>query len=365
MRALIATCAVVLSLSATVDAQPILCESAPGGGYRECRVSSSGTIRLVHEISERACFEGLTWGTLSAGVVWVDRGCRATFAANAARPDALGKDRVVCESKVDRVVCPADTTGGVIVRQQLSKAACVEGETWGFDDERGLIWVDRGCRAEFLLGGATPFARTPVNFDSVVHCESKDGRRKHCLADTSAGVQLVRQLDDNPCGYGKEWGYDAKGVWVAKRCRAIFAVAGKPKAMARAVTCVSSGTRNQCAAETRYGVALVRQLGGTECVLDRTWGFDESGVWVTEGCHAQFALGGFRLPAGAVPATAARVTCESLDGKLVECAVDTARGVGLVHQTSDVDCVLNRTWGYGPDGIWVDGGCRAEFAVAR
>ncbi|MEA2465408.1 MAG: hypothetical protein QOJ98_3155, partial [Acidobacteriota bacterium] len=34
-------------------------------------------------------------------------------------------------------------------------------------------------------------------------------------------------------------------------------------------------------------------------------------------------------------------------------------------QTGSVNCVLNRNWGYGPDGIWVDGGCRAEFAVAR
>ncbi|MFN2240619.1 MAG: DUF3011 domain-containing protein, partial [Thermoanaerobaculia bacterium] len=29
----------------------------------------------------------------------------------------------------------------------------------------------------------------------------------------------------------------------------------------------------------------------------------------------------------------------------------------------DSPCVRNQTWGEDRDGIWVDGGCRAEFAV--
>jgi hypothetical protein len=365
MRTYLAACAVLLSFVAAAGAQPILCEST-GGAYRECRIGTGGTVRLVTELSERACFEGLTWGTLSSGVVWVERNCRATFAVDAARPQAAGKSRVVCESaKGDRIVCPADTGSGVILAQQLSKAACVEGESWGSDADRELVWVDRGCRGEFLLGGAAPPARPQVTYDAVVPCESENGRRKQCPADTAAGVQLVRQLDDASCAYGKEWGWDGKGIWVTKGCRAEFAVGGKPKAMAKAVTCVSSGPRNDCTAETQYGVALVRQLGGNDCILDKTWGFDDKGVWVSEGCHGQFALGGFRLPAGAVPASAARMTCESVDGKLAQCPADTARGVGLIHQTSNTNCVLNRTWGYGPQGIWVDGGCSAEFAVAR
>jgi hypothetical protein len=364
MRAFVVACAVLLSVSSRVDAQSVLCESL--GAYRECRVGSSGTIRMVMELSQRACFEGVTWGTLSSGVVWVDRNCRARFAIDAARPQAAGKSRVVCESrKGDRQVCPADTTAGVVLAQQVSRTECVQGKTWGFDDERELIWVDGGCRAEFLLGGAAPAARPPVHYESTVTCESDNGRRKQCNADTSAGVQLVRELADAECGFGTEWGYDTKGVWVTKGCRAEFAVGGKPKAIARAVTCASTGARNECAADTQYGVALVRQLGANECVLDRTWGFDANGVWVADGCHAQFVLGGFRLPANAVPANAAKVTCESLDGKRTQCNVETGRGVGLVRQTSEATCILNRTWGYDSTGIWVDAGCRAEFAVAR
>jgi hypothetical protein len=35
-------------------------------------------------------------------------------------------------------------------------------------------------------------------------------------------VQLVRQLSLAPCNQGSSWGYDARGVWVSRGCRADF-----------------------------------------------------------------------------------------------------------------------------------------------
>jgi ribosomal protein L37AE/L43A len=179
-------------------------------------------------------------------------------------------------------------------------------------------------------------------------------------------VQIVRPLGDKPCAFGREWGYDADGIWVSKGCRAEFVVRGKPKPIMRAIMCESrNDSRNQCPAETQFGVAIIRQISERECVLGKSWGFDETGVWVADGCQGQFALGGYRLPPDAVPATASKVTCESLDGGHKHCAVDTSHGVGLIRQISASDCVLNRTWAYDRDGIWVTNGCRAEFAVAH
>ena len=370
MRRLVVMCAVVLSCAASLNAQTVLCESlgTTRGAYRECRVGSSGKIRLLMEISDRVCFEGLTWGTVSIGIVWVDKGCRATFTvADPSVPKPRGKSRVVCEStKGNRQICAADTSNGVVFAQQLSKADCVQSESWGVDPDRDIIWVDYGCRAEFLLGRTTePIPARPA-LDSVVVCESENGRRKNCKADTTAGVQIVRQLSDGACGFGREWGYDANGIWVNKGCRAEFVVRGKPKPTIHTVVCESlNGARSQCPAETQFGVAVFRQISESECLLGKSWGFDETGVWVTDGCHAQFALGGYRLPAEAVPPTAAKVVCESLDGGHKQCPVDTSRGVGLINQMSGSDCVLNRTWGYDRNGIWVTNGCRAEFAVAR
>ncbi|MBK6435864.1 MAG: DUF3011 domain-containing protein [Rhodanobacteraceae bacterium] len=53
-----------------------------------------------------------------------------------------------CQSKRDRDnYCTADTSGGVKMREVLSRAPCVEGDSWGFD--KTGIWVRKGCRADF------------------------------------------------------------------------------------------------------------------------------------------------------------------------------------------------------------------------
>jgi ribosomal protein L37AE/L43A len=368
MRIQLLLCVVLLLCAASAGAQTMLCQSNDIE-YRECRVGSSGTIRLIMEISDRRCHEGITWGTVSQGVVWVKRGCRAHFGLNT--PSNLRNlreaNRVVCESqKGNRQVCPADIVGRVALAQQLSRTECVQGKNWDYDTERGLIWVDYGCRAAFIVGATTEKIPPVPSLDAHVTCESEHGKRQDCKADTAEGVQIVRALSESPCGYGREWGYDENGIWVTRNCRAEFAVRGRQKAMARAITCESTNdARIHCAAETQFGVAIVKQLSESDCVLGDSWGFDETGVWVSHDCQAQFALGGYRLPVDKVPDTAARMRCESQDGGRKQCPVDTSRGVGLIEQLSGADCVLNRTWGYDRTGIWVTNGCRAEFAVAR
>jgi hypothetical protein len=57
--------------------------------------------------------------------------------------------------------------------------------------------------------------------------------------------------------------------------------------------------------------------------------------------------------------------CESIDRRWRACRVDTRGDVRLVRQLSDTRCVRGRTWGTDARGIWVDGGCRGEFAIVR
>ncbi len=58
------------------------------------------------------------------------------------------------------------------------------------------------------------------------------------------------------------------------------------------VTCSSTGTeRTQCPADTSRGVILARSTGQAPCLLGKTWGYDDQGVWVSEGCSAVFVVG--------------------------------------------------------------------------
>jgi putative membrane protein len=107
-------------------------------------------------------------------------------------------------------------------------------------------------------------------------------------------------------------------------------------------------------------VRLVRQLSDRDCVRGRNWGTNERGLWVTDGCRAEFEVGaGYGNGNG----YARSFRCESNDNRTRYCNVDTRYGVELVRQISRSSCIEGRSWGVSREGVWVSRGCRAEFAV--
>jgi hypothetical protein len=75
------------------------------------------------------------------------------------------------------------------------------------------------------------------------------------------------------------------------------------------VSCVSTGReRQQCPADTRAGIVMLRPTGEAACLLGRNWGYDDQGVWVSEGCGGDFGTGSSsRATAATAPPTAALV----------------------------------------------------------
>src|SRR5438105_4933088 len=60
------------------------------------------------------------------------------------------------------------------------------------------------------------------------------------------------------------------------------------------VTCSTrrnSSTRKYCAADTDNAtVTLQRQTSNAACTQNQTWGFDDEGIWVSNGCGGVFAV---------------------------------------------------------------------------
>jgi hypothetical protein len=60
---------------------------------------------------------------------------------------------------------------------------------------------------------------------------------------------------------------------------------------AATVRCTSAiGERQHCAADTSAGVMLARTIGSGACLLGKTWGYDDAGIWVTDGCGGEFVV---------------------------------------------------------------------------
>lgn len=156
---------------------------------------------------------------------------------------------VRCESRDYRDnYCPVNTRGGVRLVDQVSRADCYEGETWGYD-RRG-IWVTQGCAGEFEVGGAGG------GWDDDRRWRDDRGYRGY---------------DDGRGAYGGPGGYGGRG--------------------GQGVFCESRDYRyNYCPVRVPRDVDLVRQRSKAECRFNRSWGWDRGGIWVDRGCAAEFIV---------------------------------------------------------------------------
>ena len=143
---------------------------------------------------------------------------------------------ITCESNDGgRKHCGPRNPGQVQLQRQISGSECIQDRTWGVDD-RGL-WVDHGCRADFLIGGDNNYnpgynGNGGYNDNgggqgATIKCESNDGNRHYCGdVDPRSQVTIQQQISGSPCEQGRSWGVDNRGLWVDRGCRAIFATGG-------------------------------------------------------------------------------------------------------------------------------------------
>jgi hypothetical protein len=128
------------------------------------------------------------------------------------------------------------------------------------------------------------------------------------------------------------------------------------------VKCESNdGHRHYCGSYGYDQVRLDRQISGSPCIKDQTWGVDQDGLWVDRGCRAYFRIrandeGGRRPSQDAIK-------CESNDGRRHYCGSYGYDQVQLDRQFSGSPCVRDQSWGVDRDGLWVDNGCRAYFST--
>jgi hypothetical protein len=201
---------------------------------------------------------------------------------------------VTCESRNDAYQsCPVDTSRGVRLSRQLSSQGCWEGDTWGY--ERNMIWVNRGCRAEFEVGATSSSASSANNAIAAAavvgiaaaaivahnkHDDQHHNKHKDSYDDTynygynnSHYDSYYDRYDD---GYYANTRYGYNGY------------RGDPR---RVFNCESRGDRkNYCDIPKRGHVEVYKQLSASPCTYGRSWGVDGNSVWVTKGCRAEFAV---------------------------------------------------------------------------
>ena len=158
---------------------------------------------------------------------------------------------------------------------------------------------------EWLLGmqGIQPhltYVQWGAGGRRTVRCESQDDRYAYCPTYTQGRVRLQKQLSNASCREYETWGVegDGSGIWVRNGCRAIFVVRSEGGGWGgggdggRTITCKSEHFQyNRCPVYRGRGrVRLGRQLSDTSCVRGSSWGVDRDGIWVNNGCAAEFEI---------------------------------------------------------------------------
>ena len=73
-------------------------------------------------------------------------------------PTRAQQPSIACASEPGgRASCAADTSAGVVLSRSTGPAACLLGNTWGYDSKS--VWVADGCQGEFLFGATPPAER--------------------------------------------------------------------------------------------------------------------------------------------------------------------------------------------------------------
>ena len=150
--------------------------------------------------------------------------------------------------------------------------------------------------------------------DIEFSCASDGYNYRMCQVDTGRGgnVYLLRQTSNSACIEGRTWGWNRAGVWVDQGCAGVFRVSrrwnGGPSYpppghggwqpgpgwdQSIRVRCKSDGYNyRMCQVDTGRGsiVRIAKQLSGTPCREGSNWGWNRAGIWVDQGCAAEFIV---------------------------------------------------------------------------
>lgn len=131
------------------------------------------------------------------------------------------------------------------------------------------------------------------------------------------------------------------------------------------IRCESEDQRyRECRTPFRNRAVLHRRLSRGECIEGRSWGQRQGMVWVNWGCRAEFTESRAGWQGGGN--SDYLVTCSSVGDRYQTCAWNGRYGrPELVKNISKTRCVEGRNWGYRGSSIWVDEGCRGQFAPRR
>jgi hypothetical protein len=241
--------------------------SSEDGSYHYCRANTQNSVQLTRQLPGPRCQQNYSWGFDYRGI-WVDRGCSAQFSfGQAQRNDDVGT--AVAVGILGAIVLGAVAAGSSSDDHHDQQATQRDYYSDGY--RMGQRDWDAN-RPPYYLGYRNRFPPEYERDFAAGYDAGYNNRRNQGFRD----MARVPAMDPNR-GTINNPGHGVSGV----------------EPQEKVITCSdNSGNGAHCNAITYGGVDLVRQRSGSPCIQDQTWGVDNSGIWVSHGCRADFVLHG-------------------------------------------------------------------------
>jgi uncharacterized protein YraI len=227
--------------------------------------------------------------------------------------------------------------------------------------------------ATISLSGLMLFAAAAAQA-SIVTCESTNNEYRSCPVDASGGVRLSQQLSTKGCWENDTWGYDRNKIWVDRGCRAQFQVgaqstnsAGKGDALAAAAVVgiaaaaiIASSKHDDHHNKNQNKNYSNSYNNGYNYNYDNRYDGKYDSRYNDSYRNYDNSRYGYNGYGGDPRRT---FTCESRNDKRNYCSIPGRGHVEIYKQRSSKPCRHGHSWGVEGNSVWVEDGCRAEFAV--
>jgi hypothetical protein len=172
-----------------------------------------------------------------------------------------------------------------------------------------MRWVATFALIVCCLAPTSAPRAQPYGGGDAVECVSRNFAYTRCDVPWR-DARLVRQLSDTTCIRGQNWGIDRRGLWVDRGCGGRFVAGGHGQGEGPGYG--GGGWRPEPGWDTRFNVRcdskdyryrfcsvdlggagrayVGRQISGSPCIEGRTWGWNRAGIWVDQGCDAEFTI---------------------------------------------------------------------------
>jgi hypothetical protein len=289
-----------------------------------CRADTRGGVQISRQLSRETCIRGRNWDVRSDGIV-VDDGCRAEFALGSAYSSTgYGGTYGGSYAGVDRYGRPLYTTGPAYVTDRYGNRIVVSST----DLSRGYVYDRYGNRID--LSG-TRYSSTRDRYGNVVYTQPYSGSGGYYVTDrygnrtwvsttaSSGGYYTTDRygtriwVDTGAGGYytdryGRQvynGGYtdndeytDVDEVYERNRDMGVpgnyyGGTATAPSTYSTGVILCASAATGRTYCGDRNTTYTMHTDNSSRCLLNRTYGRDSNGTWVSGGCNLRMEASGY------------------------------------------------------------------------